>query len=205
MMIPDLSANYTIRGIKLALAGGVFLLLAAGNVAQLIDRHGFKFWFVEIEGVHDRADRFEAEIKGIELAQGQAGQMAKDQREANEDEYRDIAADVDRNAGTALDRGFASADRYIRANRVWQWPEGVPCSNSGTAAGGDGTGNPQGAGQASELDGSRTGRGTGVRGDGMVVVSADDVRICTENTVKAEAARDYVTKVEAASRGASGR
>lgn len=201
MMIPDLSANYTIRGIKLALAGGVFLLLAAGNVAQLIDRHGFKFWFVEIEGVHDRADRLEAEIKGIELAQGQAGQMAKDQREANEDEYRDIAADVDRNAGTALDRGFASADRYIRANRVWQWPEGVPCSNAGTAAGGDGTGNPQGAGQTSELDGSRTGRGSGARGDGMVVVSAEDVRICTENTVKAEAARDYVTKVERASKG----
>ena len=145
MKIPDLSANYTIRGIKLALAGGVFLFLAAGNVAQLIDRHGFKFWFVEIEGVHDRADRLEAEIEGIELAQGQAGQLAKKQREANEDEYRDIAADVDRNAGTALDRGFASADRYIRANRVWQWPEGVPCSNTGTAAGGDGTGNPQGA------------------------------------------------------------
>lgn len=200
MMIPDLSANYTIRGIKLVIAGGVFLLLAAGNVAQLVDRHGFKFWFVEFEGAHDKIDRLETEIEGMNLAQGQAGQLAKKQREANEAEYRDIAADVDRNAGTALDRGFASADRYIRANRVWQWPEGVPCSGTGTATGGDGTGNPQGAGQAAELDGSRTGRGSGARGDGMVVVSAEDVRICTENTVKAEAARDYVTKVEAASR-----
>jgi hypothetical protein len=198
--LPDLSANYTIRGIKLAIAGGVFLLLAAGNVVQLVDRHGFTFWFVKIEGAHDKIDRLEAEIEGMNIAQEQSGQLAKTQREANEDEYRDIAADVDRNAGTALDRGFASADRYIRANRVWQWPEGVPCSNAGTAAGGDGAGNPQGAGQASELDGSRTGRGAGARGDGMVVVSAEDVRICTENTVKAEAARDYVTKVEAASR-----
>lgn len=200
MTLPDLSANYTIRGIKLAIAGGVFLLLAAGNVVQLVDRHGFKFWFVEIEGTHDKIDRLEAEIEGMNIAQEQSGELAKNQREANEAEYRDIAADVDRNAGTALDRGFASADRYIRANRVWQWPEGVPCSNTGTAAGGDGTGNPQGASQTSELDGSRTGRGSGARGDSMVVVSAEDVRICTENTVKAEAARDYVTKVEAASR-----
>lgn len=200
MTLPDLSANYTIRGIKLAIAGGVFLLMAAGNVVQLVDRHGFKFWFVEIEGAHDKIDRLEAEIEGMNIAQEQSGQLAKKQREANEAEYRDIAADVDRNAGTALDRGFASADRYIRANRVWQWPEGVPCSNTGTAAGGDGTGNPQGAGQTSELDGSRTGRGSGTRGDGMVVVTAEDVRICTENTVKAEAARDYVTRVEAASR-----
>ena len=200
MTLPDLSANYTIRGIKLAIAGGVFLLLAAGNVVQLVDRHGFKFWFVEIEGAHDKIDRLEAEIEGMNIAQEQSGQLAKKQREANEAEYRDIAADVDRNAGTALDRGFASADRYIRANRVWQWPEGVPCSNPGTAAGGDGAGNSQGAGQATELDGSRTGRGSGARGDGMVVVRAEDVRICTENTVKAEAARDYVTKVEAASR-----
>ena len=200
MTLPDLSANYTIRGIKLAFAGGVFLLLAAGNVAQLVDRHGFKFWFVEIEGIHDKADRLEAEIKGIELAQGQAGQMAKNQREANEDEYRDIAENVDRRASTSLGHELASADRYIGANRVWQWPEGVPCSSSGTSAGSDRAGNPQGTGQAAELDGPRTGSGAGTRRGGMVVVSAEDVRICTENTVKAEAARDYVTKVEAASR-----
>lgn len=201
MRLPgSLQAEYALRGVWAALIGGLVLVLAGFAGLQTARLEGFKVWPIEIEGAKPRAERLTARIDAMKSAQTQAQRLAKQERVDNEEEYRGIAERVDREAKVDLTVEMDAADRYIAANRVWQWPEGIECGDTRTAAGSDRARYTEGTGPAAELDGPEAGFRAGARRNGLVVVSEEDIRICTANTIKAEAAHDWALQVEAASR-----
>jgi hypothetical protein len=199
MRLPgQLEAEVTMKGFVLAIVALAFVAVAMFGLIQTTRLEGLKLWPIAIEGQRPRADRLLAELDAIVRTQELAAEKARNERLAHEAEYRDIARSVDEDAKVDLTVSMDAADRYIAANRVrWQWPEGVQCPNAGAATGSDRARDPEGAGRTAELDGPGAVRA--FRDDGLVLVSEADIRVCTANTVKAEAARAFALEVEAAS------
>jgi len=129
---------------------------------------------------NDRADRYSATIKAERAAYVQAQDEAKARAvaavKAQEARYKEQADNADRNHEQALSDANSALDRYIAANRV---------RRTGTAdrASGGTVASAQG-GSAESFDGP---------GEAafMVAVSPDDLRICTVNTERLIAARDW--------------
>lgn len=205
MKLPgQLQADFTFKGFVLLIVALAFAAAVGFGLVQTARLEGLKLWPFAIEGQRPRGDRLQARLDDIARAQELAAQNARNERLEHEAEYRDIARTVDEGAKVDLTVSMDAADRYIAANRVWQWPEGIQCPRglAGTAAGSDGAGDPEGTGRTAQLDGPGAVRAA--RGDGpdrkMVLVSEADIRVCTANTVKAEAGRAFALEVEAASR-----
>jgi len=121
------------------------------------------------EGERDKARAETAQVI-------QAGKEALAQQialnEATKAKYEAAAEKADHDYRIALADADRRTDRFIRNNRVRQ-------------AGGSGAGasSPAAEGEAAE-------RGNGAGAD-AVLVSADDVRICTANTVRLQAVREW--------------
>ena len=96
---------------------------------------------------------------------------------------------------------MAAADRFIANGGLrGQAYRSQPCSTR-TASSDRRSEDFDGAGRATQLDAAGVGNvDLGQPAEDLVLVSAADVRICTQNTVKAEAGRDLAIKLEAASR-----
>lgn len=158
---------------------GIRGFIALGLAAAL----AFAWWRVGVW--HDRADRLAHDLANVKAAQVVALERAEAARARTEAKYLRLAGRIDNEAHNARVGALADADEYIRTHRVRC--EAVGGAGSGTvAADADrGSGGGQSASAAPELDVS-------------IAVSADDVRICTRNTVQAEAARDWALSLEAA-------
>ncbi len=139
---------------------------------------GFHF-----EGWKPRALRDELDLAAVKKAQVVALERAEAAKFKAENKYRNLADRIDLNAQNARVDALADAERYIAAHRV-------RCEASGGA----------GSGTVAASDRGGAGRGEAASPapvvDAAVAVSADDVRICTANTVRLEAARDWALGLE---------
>ncbi|WP_069338316.1 hypothetical protein [Sphingobium yanoikuyae] len=95
---------------------------------------------------------------------------------AQEQKWKDEAHAADHKHETELAAANAAAERYIRDNRLLQ--QAVDRGASGEVGG------------AAQGDGAQGGNRSGEAAD-LVAVTADDVRICTENTRRLIDVRDW--------------
>ena len=196
-----LAAKHAVKGIMLATVAIAFLALAIFASVQTARIEGFHVWPVSVTGWKKTAQDRKATIDQIIAAQNEAAANARVARLAKEATYRDIAERIDENAEDSIESAMAAADRFIANGGLRGQAYGSqPCSTR-TASSDHRPEDFDGAGRATELDAA--GAGTvdlGQPAEDLVLVSAADVRICTQNTVKAEAGRDLAIKLEAASR-----
>lgn len=192
------AAELSIKGLWAALVALVFAIVLILLAVQTVRLEGFKLWPIEAEGWKPKAVRLADEITLIRLEQGVAGEAAKAQRLEQEDQYRGISERIDDDAQDQLAEAAAAAERFIAARGVRPKAAGCPRGRAGAGAQDRDAPNPQGTSQAAELDATPDRRDFGVP-EGYVIVPADDVRICTVNTIKAEAGRELAIELEKAS------
>lgn len=194
--LTEFAARIGLTGLAIA----VLLVLLAVQTVRL---EGFKVWPLSLQGWKPRAEAAEKTIADIAAAQVLAGDKAKAARIAQEDRYRGIAGRIDDNAQADIGNEMDGAERFIAAGGVR--PEGNRGLGGriGTACPSDGARPAETAGRPAELDDTEAGAAAPVIGDGLVLVLAEDVRICTTNTIKAEAGRAFALEIEAASSGQS--
>jgi soluble cytochrome b562 len=109
-------------------------------------------------------------------AQRQAAILARQAREAQEARYKEQAERADHEHQIELATAMDRADAFIRANRV-----------RATGAAASAAGSP---GSAAESRGPESGNGPGGSAF-LVAVTAEDVRVCTVNTTRLEAVREW--------------
>ena len=172
---------------RIGLTGLAIAILLALLAVQTVRIEGFRMWPLSIDGWKARALTAEQTIRDIEKAQADALARAELAKAKAEADYRNLAERIDDETEQARESAMDAAERFIAANRV-------RCEATGRAAGGPapaaedrGARDGDAAGGAPELD------------EGFVAVEAADVRICTANTLQAEAAREWALEMEAAS------
>lgn len=139
-----------------------------------------------------------ATIDAIAAAQEHARERAKAARLEREKIYSDLAERIDENADAKLDGALDAAERFIAAGGVRREADRGESGRTGAGTEDRSSGSADGAGRAAELDDSG-GAGPDRTGSGLVLVTAEDVRICTRNTIKAEAGYELAVGLEAAS------
>lgn len=132
------------------------------------------FWRAERRAV-DALDAFKAETVA---AQVEAGRKAIAVKLATEAHYKDLANDADKEHAAALVAAHDATARYIAAHRVRI--DGSRASG-GTVA-------------SAESGGAQGGNRPGAPSD-MVAVTSDDMMICTENTTRLQAVRDWAVQL----------
>ncbi|MCB2085045.1 MAG: hypothetical protein KDE07_01185 [Sphingomonadaceae bacterium] len=165
---------------------------------QSIRLEGFKIWPIDVEGWKPKAERLQATIDNITAAQDLAEQNARTARLEDEAEYRGITERIDNNAKRDLALAGDATELFIAAGGVR--PEGADRSpgRAGACTQDRDPADTQGAGRAPELDATPHRSPSGLP-DGYVIVRADDVRLCTINTIKAEAGHELAVELERAS------
>lgn len=121
----------------------------------------------------------ESDRAAYEQAQKDAEAKALAAKEAAEGHYRQIAERADHDHQTELADANARAERYIAANRVRRHGAASPSGGPSATPQDNGAGGGNGPGEPPEL----------------VAVTEDDVRICTENTTRLEAVRDWALEL----------
>lgn len=172
--------------VRLGITSTAFAIALALLVVQTVRIEGLHVWPISVAGWKARALDAERTIAEIEKAQDEALTAAVEARDQAEADYRNLAERIDRDAEDVRQDAMADAERYIAAHRV-------RCPAAGGAAGGPApaaedhrTGDGEGPGAATELDAA-----------GLVAVLAEDVLICTANTLQAEASRSWALEMEA--------
>lgn len=168
------------RAITLAVIG-IALAIAAVQTVRL---EGFKVWPLSVEGWKPKAERYERDLANVRQAQALAKARAEQARLEQEARYRALAERIDDNAKRDMGSAVDAAERFIAAGGVRCKASGSDRIGTGTRAEGGSPGDTQGTGATPVMD------------EGTVAVTADDVRICTVNTVKAEAAREWALGIE---------
>lgn len=179
-MIP-IPPSITLKGIWAALIALAFAIVLALLAVQTIRLEGFKLWPFSYEGALPKIERYETAFKDIERTTRETTEAWKRAIDLKEQTYRDKAKEADENAQEALSGAMDAAERHIAANRVQ-----CPGNRSGVVgpapdAGSDSASGDNGSSGAPEL----------------VAVTPDDVRICTTNTIRLEAARAWAQRLEA--------
>lgn len=182
-MIPFLKPVWAFLSSRAGLIAIVVLLALC--VVQTVRLEGFKLWPVHIRGYIERAETAEADLARVKVASDEALAKALAAKLAAEQKYIAIAKGIDDNAKADLQTGLNDADRFIAANRVRY--KAVGCPTSGTVA----TPNDNPAASA-------VGAGaTPVMDDpALVAVPESDIRICTINTIKAEAGHELAKALQ---------
>lgn len=199
-----------VNAIWLALLGALFLMIAGFGAVQTIRLEGLKVWPVSFTGWIETAEDRQRTIDDLIEAQAAAKAAALAERLKTEERYRAIARRIDDDAQNEIDAALRAADRFIAAGGLRSEDDQSQRCAAGTGAGDHRAEDPDRSGRTPQLDAEGADRlaqrdeGTGERerpGDGFVLVSAADVRICTVNTVKAEAGHQLATRLETASQG----
>lgn len=181
-----------IAGVRLTLAGlrralpwffTAFALLLA--LVFYVQQHGFGvhlplIGFVGIEGSAPKNQRLEGEIQAMLTAQDMATDLQQAVNDQMEQGFADLAERIDENAQIQLGAARAATDSFIARNRVQPCPA-IPTGGPDRAASADRAGSPADGPGMSELAG--------------VLVSERDVRICTDNTIKAIAGHELATEL----------
>lgn len=172
MTIPPRLAAFASR---ISLTGLAIAILVALLAVQTVRLEGFKLWPLSIEGWKPKAERYERTINELD----EKMKAARDDWEAailkREQAYRDLAQRTDDNAEQALSDAMDAAERHIAANRV-------RCEGNRGGVSGP-TANPEG--------GSAGGSNRPGGASELVAVTENDVRVCTANTIRLEAAREW--------------
>lgn len=138
-------------------------------------------WLAYRMGYNARDKAADAEMAAVEAnyarAQAEALAAANAAREATEARYRALAQRSDANAVEARNAALSAADRHIIRNRVQPCAVGSAGSAAIAAASDNGSGDSQRSGADTIVD--------------AVAVSADDVRICSDNTARLQAVREW--------------
>lgn len=179
------------------LLAGILVVLAITAIVQTVRLEGFKLWPISIEGASPRAERLEDEIGAMIRDQHAAELLAKAQKDAQEAAYAAIAKGVDDAFEEGIGAELAAAARFVAANRVRCPAVGSSTGAAAAPARDHGARGGDARGGAAELD--ATDPAVDPDAD-WVAVRADDVRICTVNTLQAEAARAWAVAIEAESR-----
>jgi hypothetical protein len=108
-------------------------------------------------------------------AQQEALRRALAAKAAQEAHYKELANETDRKAAVAAVDANARAAEYVRAHRVRD--KAAPGSSSGPAASPNGGGAQGADGPGGEAE--------------LVTVTPADVQVCTDNTTRLQAARDW--------------
>lgn len=157
-------------GVKDYIIAGLAALCVLLALNTYLDFHIGPIGF---EGWKPKAERFERERDSC-ITAGEANTAAqKAQKAAYEAKYKELAHEADEQVERAQVDAAASAERYIAANRVRRNQGGV--STAPAAPGDSGSGGSYSASGSPEL----------------VAVSESDIRICTTNTIRLEAARQW--------------
>lgn len=197
------SAQLAVSGLRAALFGLVLIFAIAAAVVQTVRLEGLHVWPISITGWIKTAEDRQATIDRIAAAQELAEAKARAAKLETEKTYSDIAERIDDDANRQIDTAMDAAERFIAAggapaSRRVQCPAtGSSPGRADPSAGGYRAGNGEAAGRSAELDAAED---EFVLPDGFVLVPAQDVRICTRNTLQAEAARRWALEIEAASR-----
>jgi hypothetical protein len=128
---------------------------------------------VGFEGWRPKAERMERERDSCITAGEQNTKAQQAQKAAYEARYKDLAHDADEQVERAQSDALAATERYIADHRVRPNQGGV----SAAIAASDDSGTESGVGPGSAPE--------------LVAVNEDDIRICTTNTVRLEAAREW--------------
>lgn len=168
------------RAAALALSGMVLALLVQVNGLPIVGG-GLKADLAAERAAHLETQRRYA------LAQNEAAEKARSYRLAEEARYRAKAERTDTEHAKDLETALAAARRHAAAHRcapVGLRAEGAPAvspsGRSGTGADDHRAESGDGPRRASELDVSA-----------LVAVTEDDLRICTTNTARLIAVRDW--------------
>lgn len=137
---------------------------------------------IHFEGWKPKAQRLGDDLEAVLEAQKEAAKAQRAVNDAAERRYQDIAERIDTDAPTNRAEALADADRFIAAHRVRR--EGNSPCRPDSAAPDNGAGNAEAVHTAAELDGA-------------VAVPAEDIRICTVNTLLAEAGQRLALEFEA--------
>lgn len=179
---------------RIGLSGLAIAVLLALLAIQTVRIEGFKVWPIELQGWKPRALAAEDDLKAVAAAQVEAAARARTVKLEAEATYRQLAERIDDEAEHDRAGELAAAERFIAAGGLRRAATGSPCSRAAAPAAGDGAGSGQAAGRATELDAAAE----PALDPELVTVLAEDVRICTVNTLQAEAARAWAVALEAA-------
>lgn len=120
------------------------------------------------------ARKADATLAQIEIAQKQATAAVQAAHDAQEQRYKDLANAADKDHAAALADAGAATDRWIASHRV-QPHAACPTSRPAQAA----------------SSGSAASAVSSDQAAGMVAVSPESIHICTDNTLRLEAAQDW--------------
>ena len=198
-----LAAGYTFKGVWVATQIALLLVVAAIAAVQTVRLEGVKVWPFEREGWKPKAERLQAVIDDIDQAQELAAEAARQAKNAQEKRYRQLAERIDDDAKIAEQNALAAADRFIAANRLRCPPDRGLSGGAFAGATNYGAGHGDTRSSSAELDGRRGGgpdrtdlARTFAGPPELVAVAAEDVRICTANTLQAEAARRWALDLQ---------
>jgi hypothetical protein len=125
------------------------------------------------------ARKADATLAQIEVAEKQATAAAQAAHDAQEQLYKDLANAADKDHASALADAGVATDRYISAHSVPACPAGGAASRPAQAAS---SSNPASSVSADPAP-------------GMVAVSPESIHICTDNTLRLEAAQDWAASL----------
>ncbi len=168
---------------RIGLTGLATAILVALLAVQTIRLEGFKVWPINIEGARPKAERLQHTIDEIAAAQKQAAEAARRAKERAEADYRELAERIDNDAERARVGQMDAAERFIAANSV-------RCP----AYRGDGGGTVAPAGDSGSQGGDGPGR-TAELATGLVAVPEEDIRVCTRNTSRLIAVREWALEL----------
>lgn len=193
-MLSRIPESLTLRGVHAIAIAAVIIAVLGGLAVQTARLQGLNVWPVSIEGWKPKAERLDQALANVKVAEQMADAWARQARLDEEARYRAVAQRTDIDAREATSVALGDAEQFIarggHAGQLRTQADRGAGSPARTGPGDRGPGDPEGAGQAPELDDA----------EGQLIgVTADDVRICTVNTVKAEAARDWALALEKAS------
>lgn len=161
----------------------VALALAGITLALLVQVHGLPLLGGGLKAnlASERAAHLETQRR-YALAQVEAAEKARTYRLAEEARYRMKAERTDTDHAKDLETALAAARRHAAANR---------CAPLGLRPEGSPTVSPPGrAGTGAEDHRAESGDGSGGTAQ-LVAVTEDDLRICTVNTKRLQAVREW--------------
>lgn len=164
-------------GARIGITGLVIIAAIAFGVVQTARVEGFKVWPISITGLKQQVSNLKRDLRDMEKASKEAAEKARAVRLAKEREYAQLAKRIDDEAEQAQADAMDAAERFIRDNSVRC--QAVGNSLSRTRASPEG-GGAESVGQPRTLP----------KLDG-VLIPPDDVRICTENTVRLQQAQSW--------------
>ena len=208
-MPPWTAAKVALKAGWLLFIGAIVVGALALAAIQTVRLEGLHIWPLSIDGWKKTAEGRQQQIDDFLHAQKAAENDAQDQNRKTEDRYRAIAKRIEDDAQTELDRALRDADRFIAAGGLRREGAGNPPCPAIAAGQDHRAADTAGTRRTAQLDdaGHRPGAGLAIDAEAIplghyVTISAEDIRICTRNTIKAEAGAQLAGQLQAASANA---